>query len=140
MTVLDQETVHELKTSWAKVDGAAVVAIFYHRVFDLAPECRGLFQGTDWAAQHVKLAGAMTAVIGSLDDVQSIVPVLHDLGRRHAQYDLSAAHYDLVGKALVWALERHLGTDFTEQTRVAWRLAYGLVSDAMQDGARRIAA
>ena len=48
-----------------------------------------------------------TAVAG-LDHLDTLVPAVSALGRRHAGYGLKAQHYVQVGSALLWALEKAL--------------------------------
>jgi hemoglobin-like flavoprotein len=38
---------------------------------------------------------------------------------------------DLVGKALLWTLERGLGTDWSEELKEAWQACYKMLSDTM---------
>jgi hemoglobin-like flavoprotein len=41
------------------------------------------------------------------------------LGARHSGYGVAAAHYAIVGEALLWTLERGLGEGFTPEVRSA---------------------
>jgi hypothetical protein len=50
-------------------------------------------------------------------------------------YSVTAGHYELVGKALLWTLERGLGDDFTPSVKVAWQEAYAVLSGAMKSAA-----
>jgi nitric oxide dioxygenase len=49
-------------------------------------------------------------------------------------------HYDTVGSALLWTLEKGLGEQFTDDVREAWTAAYTLLSSTMIDAAERKAA
>ena len=51
----------------------------------------------------LKMVGAAVAGLGQLD---TLVPVLESLGRRHASYGVQSPHYDCVGKALLWTLQQ----------------------------------
>ena len=51
----------------------------------------------DMGAQHRKLAQMLTAAVKGLDHLNRLVPVVQDLGRRHARYGVTDAHYDTVG-------------------------------------------
>ena len=44
-------------------------------------------------------------------------------------------HYDTVGAALLWALEREVGATFTPEVRSAWSEFYGLVTGVMKEAA-----
>jgi hemoglobin-like flavoprotein len=45
---------------------------------------------------------------------------VQDLGRRHTGYGVRDEHYDLVAEALMWALDKGLGPDFTPEVKDAW--------------------
>jgi hemoglobin-like flavoprotein len=78
----------------------------------------------------------LTAAVKGLDRLDQLVPVVQDLGRRHAHYGVADAHYDTVGAALLWTLEKGLGKAFTEETRDAWATVYGLLASVMKEAAR----
>src|SRR5258708_27443026 len=59
--------------------------LFYDRLFELDPTLRSLFRG-DTLEQSKKLMHTLAVAVASLDDIESIVPALHALGRRHVAY------------------------------------------------------
>jgi hemoglobin-like flavoprotein len=62
--------------------------------------------------------------------------VLKNLGARHVGYGVQDRHYDTVGTALIWTLQKGLGEAFTDELCEAWLTAYQLLSSVMQQGAR----
>ena len=58
-----------------------------------------------------------------------------DLGRRHVGYNVKDEHYDIVGGALLWTLEKGLGDAFTPDVKGAWASAYGLLAGIMKGAA-----
>ena len=110
-------------------------ALFYRRLFELDPSLERMFRG-DMKEQRKKLMQMLTAAVKGLDRIDQLIPVVQDLGRRHAHYGVAEKHYDTVGDALLWTLEKGLGSAFTEQTREAWALVYGLLAGVMKDAAR----
>ena len=121
-----------VKESFAKVVPIeeTAAALFYNRLFELDPSLRRLFH-TDMKEQGRKLMATLAVAVGGLDNLDTIVPAVRDLGSRHVGYGVEAAHYETVGDALIWTLEQGLGDDFTEQTKEAWVAAYGLLSSVM---------
>ena len=113
-----------------------VLNSFYDRLFELDPSLRPLFKG-DPARQRSRLALAIATVVHGLKNPQTIVPVLHELGRRHTGFGIRPEHYATVSEALLWALEEVLGDEFTVETRAAWAGAYQLVASIMVEGSRR---
>jgi len=110
-------------------------ALFYRRLFEIDPSLQRMFRG-DMAEQRKKLMQMLTAAVKGLDRLEQLVPVVEDLGRRHATYGVSDAHYDTVGEALLWTLEKGLGPAFTPETCEAWTTVYGLLASTMQRAAR----
>jgi hemoglobin-like flavoprotein len=126
-----------VQTSFATIvpiaDDAA--ALFYQRLFELDPSLQAMFRGS-MIEQRKKLMQMLTAAVKGLDRLEQLVPVVQDLGRRHATYGVAEAHYDTVGAALLWTLEMGLGAAFTAETREAWTAVYGLLATTMKDAAR----
>jgi hemoglobin-like flavoprotein len=128
--------IEAVKTSWAKVvpiaDQAAV--LFYDRLFALDPSLRSLFK-PDLTEQRKLLMAMIGTAVNGLDKLETIVPAVQALGRRHRNYGVTDAHYGTVGEALLWTLEQGLGEEFTPETRNAWTSAYGLLSGTMKTAA-----
>jgi len=61
----------------------------------------------------------IATAVGGLNDLDKLVPAVKALGARHSDYGVTAAHYKIAGEALLWALERGLGDDFTPEARSA---------------------
>ena len=109
--------------------------LFYGHLFRLDPSLRPLFKG-DMAQQGLKLMNTLQYAVASLDDVEKIIPALQSLGRNHVQYGVQDAHYATVGEALIWALDKGLGEQFTDDVRNAWLETYRLLSSVMREAAR----
>jgi hemoglobin-like flavoprotein len=107
-------------------------ALFYRRLFQIDPPLELMFRG-DMAEQAKKLMRMLTAAVKGLDRLDQLVPVVRELGRRHATYGVIDAHYDTVGAAFLWTLEKGLGARFTRETREAWVAVYGLLATTMKE-------
>lgn len=105
-------------------------AMFYGRLFEIAPEVRPLFTG-DIAAQGVKLMETLTVAIATLRDPGGLTALLKKLGRAHHGYGVEARHYDSVGAALIWTLRTSLGPAFTPELERAWTSLYRDVANTM---------
>jgi hemoglobin-like flavoprotein len=110
-------------------------ALFYRRLFELDPSLQAMFRG-DMAEQRRKLMNMLGAAVKGLDRLEQLVPVVQDLGRKHAGYGVEDRHYDTVGAALLWTLEKGLGSGFTPEVKEAWAAVYGLLASTMQAAAR----
>jgi hemoglobin-like flavoprotein len=130
------EQVKLVQQSFAKVAPIADKAadLFYDRLFTIAPEVRSLFP-SDLTEQKKKLMQMIAVAVTNLHQVEKIVPAVEDLGRRHAGYGVAANHYEPVGAALLWTLEKGLGADFTAPVKAAWTETYMTVAGVMQRAA-----
>ena len=131
------EQIKLVKDSFALVAPIApqAAALFYGRLFEIAPEVRPLFKG-DIEEQGRKLMQVIATAVGALDRLDTIVPTVQDLGRRHATYGVSDAHYDKVAEALLWTLGQGLGDGFTPAVREAWTVTYTILADTMKAAAK----
>lgn len=129
-----------VKESFRKLAPIAdqAAALFYARLFELDPSLRHLFHN-DMEAQEKKLMQMIGMAVQSLDRIEALVPLLAQLGARHVGYGVRDEHYATVGAALLWALEKSLGREFTPTVKLAWSETYGLMSNTMMAGARAAA-
>ena len=127
-----------VKRSFEQVKPIADVAatLFYGRLFDLDPNLERLFKG-DLHTQGRMLFQVMSVVVGGLDDLDELAPSMQALGKRHAGYGVEDHHYKTVGAALLWTLERGLGSAFTVEVKAAWSALYQLLAQTMKAGARK---
>ena len=116
-------------------DRDRVGRMFYDRLFSIAPEVKPLFRG-DIAEQSRKLMDTLALAVGMLRDMPTLVITLEGLARRHVGYGVKDEHYDKVGEALLWTLEKGLGDAFTAQVRDAWTALYVAVAKIMRDAAK----
>lgn len=121
-----------VQSSFAKVVPIAdqAAAIFYARLFELAPEVRALFKG-DMVEQGRKLMTMLGGVTRLLTRLDELVPIAQRLAERHVAYGAQAAHYTVVGEALIDTLDKGLGAEFTPEVRQAWETAYATLSSVM---------
>lgn len=130
------EQIALVRTSFAQVVPIreAAAGLFYGRLFELDPSLKPLFKG-DLKEQGIKLMAMIGTAVGGLDRLDSIVPAVQALGKRHVSYGVQAAHYDTVAAALLWTLEQGLGAAFTPDVKMAWTSAYGILAGTMKDAA-----
>ena len=130
-----------VKDSWAKVMPISETAaeLFYGKLFELDPELKPLFKG-DMKEQGRKLMAMINTAVNALDKLETVVPAVQDMGKRHVGYGVKAKDYDTVGEALIWTLGAGLKDDFTDDTRAAWVEVYTVLATTMKDAADEVAA
>jgi hemoglobin-like flavoprotein len=128
--------VADVQQSFAQLRPQAdtVAARFYQRLFTLDPSVRRLFPD-DLTAQGRKLMDMLGFVVHGLPRVDTILPAVQALGRRHVQYGVQPEHYQTVGAALLWTLEQELGAAWTPEVREAWTTAYTVLAELMTTAA-----
>ncbi len=133
---MSPEEITLVRDSFAKVKpiAADAAALFYGRLFEVAPSVRPLFKG-DMQQQGAKLMATIGMVVASLDRLDTVMPAVQDLARRHVGYGAVPAHYAVVGDCLLWTLGQGLGEAFTPPIHAAWAKAYGALSGAMIEAA-----
>jgi nitric oxide dioxygenase len=121
-----------VQSSFAKVvpiaDAAA--ALFYARLFEIAPQVKPLFHA-DMTEQGRKLMATLGVVVNGLRNLDAIVPVAQALAAKHVGYGVKAADYVPVGEALLWTLQQGLGEAYTAEVAAAWTTAYTRLSGVM---------
>jgi nitric oxide dioxygenase len=126
----DQVTL--VQQSFAKVapisEQAAV--IFYDRLFEVAPSVKAMFP-TDMKEQRKRLMATLAVVVNDLGNLGSVLPGASALAKRHVGYGAKPEHYPVVGGALLWTLEKGLGSVWTPEVADAWTAAYGTLSGFM---------
>jgi hemoglobin-like flavoprotein len=111
--------------------------LFYGRLFELDPSLRHLFRG-DLKEQGRALMSMIKVAVAGLNNLEKIVPAVQGLGRRHATYGVTDAHYDTVAAALLWTLEQGLGEAFTPEVKAAWVEVYTILATTMKEAAAEV--
>ena len=133
---MTNEEILLVKDSWAKVVPISETAaeLFYGKLFEIDPSLKSMFKG-DMKEQGRKLMAILNTAVNALDKLDTIVPAIQDMGKRHVAYGVKDEHYDTVGEALIWTLGAGLKDDFTEDTKAAWIGVYTLVATTMKEAA-----
>ena len=126
------DQVKAIQASFAKVAPISeqAAALFYGRLFEIAPAVKPLFRG-DMKEQGRKLMATLGVVVTGLSNLESILPAASALAKQHVSYGVKASDYEPVGEALLWTLEHGLGDQWTPQLAAAWGAAYGVLSNFM---------
>ena len=126
------QQVELVQASFQKVVPIAGTAadLFYDRLFEIAPETRAMFPA-DITEQKTKLMAMLATAVTNLHKLDTILPAVKALGRRHKGYGVTAAHYAPVGAALLWTLEKGLGPEFTPEVKAAWTETYTALAGVM---------
>merc|ERR1719197_1412591 len=73
----------------------------------------------------MKVVDTVGTAVGLLDDLDTLVPVLKDLGAKHIAYKVEPVHYPIVGGAFLKTLEAGLGDAYTAEVAEAYTAMWG---------------
>lgn len=125
---LTREQISIIQMTFAQIgDADALATLFYNQLFQMDPSVKALFNG-DMTQQRMKLVQTLAVVVHGLNNLDTIIPAIQNLGQRHVVYGVTVEHWQLVGDALLWALAEHFGDAFTDDVRNAWADAYGFIA------------
>ena len=116
------------------LDLEALTVDFYRRAFERTPALASMFT-SDPAIQRARFAAELDEIVRSIRSLDTFAAEVRSLGQRHRDYGVRAAHYRLMGDALLAALAAALGDRWTADVEEAWMLAYNLTSETMMLGA-----
>jgi hemoglobin-like flavoprotein len=136
-----------VRNSFDKIEpiSSQVGAVFYNKLFEMAPETRSLFS-PEMSLQHAKFMSVVKELVSLhlrslislpvtlLNNSEAAMPAIHMLGKRHTQFGVSVAHFDLMRKALMDTLTEILGAEFTNELREAWLEAFDVMANVMKKG------
>ncbi len=141
---MDAKTISLVQDSWAKVVPIAddAMVIFYDKLMERNPTLKAIFPQDEekMAGQRNKLRDMLVVAVRGLNDLDTLVPALQGLGRRHVDYGVTSSHYDDVGAALLGTLDAGLGEAFTPEVKAAWTEVYGVMATTMIDAAESVPA
>jgi nitric oxide dioxygenase len=138
---MNAQQIKMVQESFAKVRPIADQAaeMFYQRLFEIAPSYRSMFKH-DMKKQGAMLMSTLGLAVGSLNNLEAILPAVRSLGQRHAGYGVTAEHYMPVAEAFLWTLEHYLGEDFTPELKAAWVEAYMTLAGVMIEASEAVPA
>jgi hemoglobin-like flavoprotein len=108
--------------------------LFYGKLFQIDPPLEDLFTG-DLEQQGQKFMQILAVAVGSLTNLPMLVPIVQQLGVRHASYGVTQEHYDTARDALMWTLAMVLQDRYTDEVRSAWVSAYAMLAGIMKEAA-----
>ncbi|PKK14305.1 MAG: flavohemoprotein [Thermomonospora sp. CIF 1] len=109
-------------------------AYFYGRLFAEHPQLRTLFPPA-MDRQRDRMLRALTRIVWSLEDPDSLTGYLRDLGRDHRKLGIRPEHYAAVGTALIATLRKFGGPWWTPRMEAAWTAAFSAAAATMIDAA-----
>jgi hemoglobin-like flavoprotein len=133
MNTLTVDEIAHIKRTWRllrHVDPALLGEVFYEYLFIQYPNLRRLFTGS-MNSQYQKFVDMLNTIVVGIDRSAEVLTEIKQMGQRHATYGVKPSHYEAVGDAFLWTLERGLGKDWNADVRNAWSSYYQLITQLM---------
>ena len=131
--MLTKKEIAAIKKSWAvmrKIDPHVVADVFYSKLFFDNPELRKMFP-QDMEGQYRKLIDMLNTIIARIEKLDELKGDIVAMSKRHVEYGVKPEQYNLVGKALLWTLQKGLGNEWTDEMKSAWINCYAVLSGTM---------
>ena len=131
--MLTKKEIVLIKKSWTlleKIDPVIMGDIFYSKLFFANPELRKMFP-QDMEGQFKKLFDMLDTIVTRLEHLDELKGDIVTMAKRHEGYGVKPEHYNLVGKALLYTLQKGLGKQWTDEKRSAWINCYSILSGTM---------
>ena len=113
-----------------KIKAEILGDVFYTKLFYDNPELRKMFPH-EMEEQNKKLIDMLNVIIERLENLDELKDEIIAVAKRHVDYGVKAEHYNMVGTALLWTLQKGLGKDWTDELKTAWINCYNVLSDTM---------
>jgi hemoglobin-like flavoprotein len=122
-----------VKRTWKiirSIDPAIVGDAFYSKLFAAHPALRRMFP-KDMSQQYQKLMDMLSTIVMRIDHLEDLSKEMEDMAFRHLQYGVKPVHYTFIGEALLWTLEKAMGSGWTDEVKEAWATCYNTIAGAM---------
>lgn len=131
--MLSQKTIDIVKSTVPVLEkhGVDITKHFYKRMFTNHPELKNVFNQSNQreGRQPQALAASVYAAAANIDNLESILPVVHLIAHKHRALGILPEHYPIVGENLLAAIKEVLGVAATDEIIEAWADAYGVIAD-----------
>jgi hemoglobin-like flavoprotein len=131
--MLTKREITLIKKNWniiRKLNPATIGDVFYTKLFYDNPELRKMFP-KNLEEQYKKLVDMLNIIIARLEKLDELKAEIVNMAKRHVNYGVKPEHYNMVGTALMWTLQKALGREWTDDARAAWINCYAVLSGTM---------
>ncbi|EIT84561.1 bifunctional nitric oxide dioxygenase/dihydropteridine reductase 2 [Fictibacillus macauensis ZFHKF-1] len=130
--MLTQETMKVIKATAPVLQehGVAITTVFYEELFREHPELRNVFNQSNQAQgrQQVALAQILYQAALHIEQLETLLPAVRQVGEKHRSLGVVPEHYPIVGKHLLLAMKAVLKEAATDEILEAWETAYEVIA------------
>lgn len=114
-----------------------VTTRMYEILFTKYPQTKPLFANAT-SDQHKKLAGAIAAFAGNVDNLPMLSAAVEKMATAHVATEVKPDHYPMVADALITAMGDVLGDAFTDERKSAWIEGYTFLAGILMQRERQL--
>lgn len=113
--------------------GENITRVFYREMFQAHPELLNVFNPANQrnGGQAKSLAASILAYAAHIDRLDQLGGMVEQIAQKHFSLEILPAHYPIVGKHLLGAIQTVLGEAATPEILEAWGAAYQQLADVM---------
>ena len=108
------------------------VKIFYTDLMESKSEIKDLFSKANMAEQSMRLVRAIGSTVALLDDLDTLIPILQELGKRHVYYNVKPEHFKYVKRCWFKMLRQALSLQWNKQVNNSWQIAWDFLTYYMK--------
>ncbi|MEZ4743378.1 MAG: globin domain-containing protein [Bdellovibrionota bacterium] len=125
-----------VKASYDKAKPIAldVVTKTFESLFLDFPQATKIFEQANMDSLKDKLVGGLDKIVEGLERLDTIRPLLLELGATHLTHGVKPEYYDWFGQSLLKSLAYFFGDDWDDDLHQAWSGALEVVSEVMKEG------
>lgn len=132
--MLSPQTIEIIKSTVPVLEqhGKTITTVFYKNMFREHPELLNIFNHANQSQgrQQSALANTVYAAAVHIDNLETIIPAVIQIGHKHRSLGVEREHYPIVGYHLLGAIKEVLGDAATPEIITAWGEAYEVIADA----------
>ncbi|SCU98941.1 LANO_0F00254g1_1 [Lachancea nothofagi CBS 11611] len=130
--MLSQETCDTVKATVGVLEqhGTTITSVFYHNMLSEHEELKNVFNDTNQTrgVQSTALAATVLAAAKSIENLETLLTQVVQIGHKHRALQVKPEHYPIVGKYLLGAIKEVLGDAASPEIMNAWAEAYDAIA------------
>eukprot|EP01084_Bolivina_argentea_P013647 25606_1 len=135
-TALSPTVILNCQITWRHINSDIMinnaVTVFYQDLLNSKQEIRALFSKSNMKEQITRLIMAIGSTVALLDDLDTLIPILVELGKRHVYYGVKPSHFKTVKRCWFKMLEEALKLQWNKQINNSWHVAWDFMTYYMK--------
>ncbi len=133
LNMLQKQTLEVIKSTVPLLEehGCTITDVFYKDLLTNHPYLKNIFNMANQGKgdQSRALSNAVLAYAKNIDNLEVLLPALKRIAHKHVSLDIRPKQYDVVGEALLAAIQEVLSLPNDHVALTAWGEAYGILAD-----------